>query len=152
MLEILKRIEPYAVLGLRLEALAADEAVILLPLAGNRNDKGTCFAGSLYSALVLAGWCLTMKACADLGDGPWEAVVKGSQVSFLRPVASDCRAVARLDRTPEPKGEGRWKVAVTVAAFDAENRLCAEFHGDYRGFSAARPRAGRQKTDHQGKE
>ncbi|MBN1141677.1 MAG: YiiD C-terminal domain-containing protein [Deltaproteobacteria bacterium] len=151
MLEILNRIEPYSSLGLRLEALDSERAVISMPLDGNRNDKGTGFAGSLYSALVLAGWCLTMKTCADRGDGPWEAMIKGSQVSFLRPVASDCRAVARFDGPPEPKGKGRWKVAVTVAAFDAENRLCAEFHGDYRGFSAARPPADRPTTDHQRK-
>lgn len=133
MLEPLNRIEPFLSLGLRLESLSPDEAVIFLPLAGNRNDKGSCFAGSLYSALVLAGWCLTMKFCAEGGE-EWEAVVKSSQVSFPRPATTDCRMVARLEGTPQPKGEGRWAVAVVVEAHDVHDRVCAVFRGEFRGF------------------
>ena len=52
-----------AVGALRLEVVYADSSrvAVRIPADGNGNDKGTLFAGSLYSGLVLAGWCLAME-------------------------------------------------------------------------------------------
>ncbi|NLC70178.1 MAG: DUF4442 domain-containing protein [Desulfuromonadaceae bacterium] len=133
MRDVLQRIDAVSALGIVLVSLTAEEAVVAIPVEGNRNDKNTFFAGSLYSAMVLAGWCLTMKLCAGL-QGSWEAVIKDCRISFTRPAGSDCRAVARLERAPEERGEGRLAVFVTVEAIDARNRRCALFHGEYRGF------------------
>ncbi|NLV25256.1 MAG: DUF4442 domain-containing protein [Deltaproteobacteria bacterium] len=131
MIEVLKRIEAVSALGISLVSLTGEEAVVSIPLAGNRNDKGTFFAGSLYAAMVLAGWCLTMKLCSGR-EGRWEAVIKDSRVSFLRPVTGDCRAVARFRKPPLERGEGRVAVFAEVSACDVSNRRCVLFHGEYR--------------------
>lgn len=46
---------PVNALGLELD-LTPDKLIIRAPLSANVNDKGTVFAGSIYSAAVLAGW------------------------------------------------------------------------------------------------
>ena len=40
MIEVLKRIEAVSALGISLVSLTGEEAVVSIPLAGNRNDKG----------------------------------------------------------------------------------------------------------------
>jgi thioesterase domain-containing protein len=133
MLEGFERIEALAALGITLESLTEGQAVVSIPWQGNRNDKGSFFAGSLYSAMVVAGWCLAMKACST-GEGHWEAVIKDCQVSFLRPALSDCRAVARLERAAEERKNGGQALFVVVEAMDARERCCALLHGEYRAF------------------
>ena len=47
-------------MGLRVVAANAQGVTVQIPIEPNRNDKGTLFAGSSYSGLVLAGWMLAM--------------------------------------------------------------------------------------------
>jgi len=133
MRELIKRIDAVSSLGITLESADAREAVVAIPLAGNSNDKGSFFAGSLYSAMVLAGWCLAMENCAGRG-GRWEVVIKDSQVSFKRPAASNCRVVARPQKPAEVGDEDRLALSTVVEALDSRSRCCALFRGEYRGF------------------
>ena len=50
----LSQIEPYRSLAFSETAASPAEVVMTVPLAGNRNDKGSMFGGSIYSAMVLA--------------------------------------------------------------------------------------------------
>ena len=82
-------------MNLDIECVSENEFAIRAPLAPNRNDKGTGFAGSLYSAMVLAGWCfVSTKLKADGLDA--QVAVTSSHVDFLHPVTDDFSAVCRL--------------------------------------------------------
>ena len=54
--DALLSIEPYVSLGLEALEIGEECTRIAVPLAGNRNDKGTMFAGSIGAAMMLAGW------------------------------------------------------------------------------------------------
>ena len=87
------RIAPARALGV---TVAATEPVtISAPLEGNLNDKGTGFAGSLFSVAALAGWALVTRWCAVepiegqrehpvLDDPPDDPDAGGAGPIFLR--------------------------------------------------------------------
>ena len=128
------RIAPARALGLTLESI--DPLAIAAPLAVNLNDKGTGFAGSLFSAAALAGWALVTRWCAaDSIDA--EVVLQTSTARFLAPARADFRAVAqepgaaqrdRLRRMLVRGGRGRAEVAVDVKCHEA---IVMTFSGAY---------------------
>jgi thioesterase domain-containing protein len=65
------------------------------PLAPNRNDKGTAFAGAIYSALVLAPWCLLTAALKERGIKA-DVMVYRASVKYLQPVRDDFVAECRV--------------------------------------------------------
>jgi thioesterase domain-containing protein len=127
----LEQIEPYRTLGFRLESASADEVVMTAPLAGNRNDKGTMFGGSVYAAAVLAGWLLCVeRAKADGVDG--DVVIKDSSIAFLRPVRGPISVVAALRGSPTRTRHGNIAFELDVTARNESGAVCAEFAGQYR--------------------
>lgn len=138
------RIAPARALGVRLEAL--DPVTISAPLASNHNDKGTGFAGSLFSVAALAGWAVLTRWCASERLDA-EVVLQSSTVRFLAPARADFRAVAhdppaaqreRLRRMLARSGRGRAEIAVDVTCHAA---LVMSFTGAYAVIaSAARAR------------
>ncbi len=72
------------------------ELSIAAPLLPNINDKGTAFAGSLFSAMVLAGWLYVTVRLKQEGIDA-EAVASASDIRYLKPVTGDFSAVCRLD-------------------------------------------------------
>ena len=138
---IAARIAPAQPLGLRLEAI--DPVIIGAPLAANLNDKGTGFAGSLFSVAALAGWALVMRWCATESIDA-EVVLQSSTARFLAPARADFRAIAReppaaqrekLARMLERSGRGRAEVAVDVKCHEA---LVMSFTGAYAVMASAR--------------
>lgn len=127
----LDRIEPLAKLGIEKVNRDAECAEFAIPLAGNRNDKGTLFAGSQYSALVLAGWYHT-SAWAEEQGLPDQVAIKDAQVSYPKPATSDLRVVARFDQAPDQRPSGHWRACVTVEALDRAGEVVARLKGDYR--------------------
>ena len=65
------------------------------PLRPNINDKGTAFAGSISSLLVLAGWGLVTLRLRDAGIEA-EVVVSKSETDYKRPIRSDMRSTAEV--------------------------------------------------------
>ena len=127
----LEQIEPFRTLDFRLDSAAAERVVMSVPLAGNRNDKGTMFGGSVYSAMVLAGWLLCIEqARAQGGEG--DIVIKDSSVAFLRPVRGRLTVSAEPRQDPARTRRGNLAFDVTVTARDEDGRRCAEFSGEYR--------------------
>lgn len=128
----LERIEPLAALGI--EPLASpnpDETRFRIPLAGNRNDKGSLFAGSQYSALVLAGWYHTANWSLAAGLGETVAI-RDCQVRYPQPALTDLVVSARFTAEPDPRPSGHWRARVIAEARDAEGSLVGELTGDYR--------------------
>jgi len=135
------RIAPARALGL---TVAATEPVtISAPLEGNLNDKGTGFAGSLFSVAALAGWALVTRWCATEPVDA-EVVVQSSKVRFLAPARGEFRAIAhelpdkqreKLARMLIRSGRGRAEVTVDVKCDEA---LVMSFTGVYAVILTAR--------------
>ena len=127
----LDAIEPYVTLGFREDHGDPDRVSIRVPLAGNRNDKGTLFGGSMYSGMLLAGWRLCGLHAADNGKSG-DIYVKDSAVKFLRPILSDMTAVATLVEPPRTTGRGNVAYAIGIDALDAEGKLCGRATASFR--------------------
>lgn len=135
------RIAPARALGVSVESV--DPVTLSAPLDANLNDKGTGFAGSLYSVAALAGWALVMRWCAA-GPVGAEVVLQSSTARFLAPARADFRALAheppaaqrdKLHRMLTRSGRGRAEVAVDVKCHEA---LVMTFTGVYAVIAGAR--------------
>lgn len=127
----LEYIEPLAKLGI--EWVSSDDAHALfrMPLQGNRNDKGTVFAGSQYAALVVAGWYHTARWAGQQGL-PEQVAIKDSQVSYPKAARSDLDIEARFTAPPDRRPSGHWRARVKVTARDDSADVVAVLTGDYR--------------------
>ena len=83
-------------LGIEPGRCADGTLVLKAPLAPNRNDKGTAFAGSLSAVATLAGWSAIWLAVRDAGLAG-TIVIQDCAIRFLRPVTRDFEA-----RCPKP--------------------------------------------------
>jgi thioesterase domain-containing protein len=114
------RIAPARALGLSVEA--TEPVTIAAPLEPNVNDKGTAFAGSLFSVAALAGWAHMMRWCAAQSFEA-EVLLQASKAQFLAPARAAFRATAlepplsqreKLARMLARSGRGRIEIAVSV--------------------------------------
>jgi thioesterase domain-containing protein len=127
----LEAIEPFVTLRMSESDVGPERVVIDMPLAGNRNDKGTLFGGSMYSAMLLAGWRLSVVSGQEMGKAG-DVYVKDSDVRFLRPIRSNMRAVARPIREPYETSRGNLAFDVEVDAIDEAGDLCGRARVTYR--------------------
>lgn len=114
--QILKDIPVVNGMGLRVESADAQSVTIRIPIEPNRNDKGTLFAGSSYSGLVLAGWLLAMNRARTSGFAdPWAAVVD-AHVHYAKPIRETVHATATFVDEPHlVPGARNWaQIRVTV--------------------------------------
>ena len=91
----LNSIGPFNGLNMKLVECSATSAVIGIAIDGNRNDKNTMFAGSIYSAMVLAGWVLA-RGASEASCPTFDVVIKESSIRFRLPVKSSCTATAEI--------------------------------------------------------
>jgi thioesterase domain-containing protein len=133
---LLGRIEPARALGLAVAAAGREQVVLTAPLAGNRNDKGSAFAGSLLSAAALAGWALVSCVCADESIDA-EVALQGAAARFLAPARLDFRAEARapeaaalakLKKMLARGGRGRIEIGVVITSGETQ---VMNFTGSY---------------------
>jgi len=123
-------------IGVRVLAYDGRSLVLAAPLAGNSNDKGTAFGGSLYSVAVLAGWgLLALELESRTIDA--EIVIHEGRVEYLVPIAGDFIARARTPDTAvierslrmlQRYGRARLEVAVVV---EREGVEAVRFNGSY---------------------
>lgn len=115
------RIAPARALGLIVEG--TEPVIIAAPLEANLNDKGTGFAGSLFSVAALAGWAHVMRWCATQSIEA-EVMLQASKAQFLAPARAGFRATAlepslsqqeKLVRMLARSGRGRMELAVSVS-------------------------------------
>ena len=113
-------------MGLRVVAANAQGVTVQIPIEPNRNDKGTLFAGSSYSGLVLAGRMLAIEPAQASGSKRPRAAVLDAHVHYAKPIREDVLAKAEFAEEPNlVPGARNWaKVKVTV-----DERLA--FEGTY---------------------
>lgn len=114
------RIAPARALGLTVEA--DDPVTIAAPLEANVNDKGTAFAGSLFSVAALAGWLHLMRWCSNRSLDA-EVALQGASAQFIAPARAGFRAIAgdppreqreRLELMLARRGRGRIEIPIEV--------------------------------------
>jgi len=124
-------------LGIAVVSAPPGALVLQMPLAPNRNHKGTAFAGSLSALTTLAGWSLLWLALREAGDHA-HVVIQDSSMRYLKPVHSDAFATATA---PDPEAmrhlltalrrHGRGRVTVDVTVRDAGGVEVAAMTGRY---------------------
>lgn len=118
------RAEIPATRRLGIEPARCDSTALVLsaPLAPNRNDKGTAFAGSLCAITTLAGWSAIWLALHD-ADLAGTIVIQDSTIRYLRPVTRDFEArcsmptaaqLARFLTTLRKHGKARLRLRVVI--------------------------------------
>jgi thioesterase domain-containing protein len=107
-----------------------------VPLAANRNDKGTGFAGSIVTLATLAGWAL-ITLWVEERRGPVDVAVYRSEMSYRQPITGDffarcllpeAKGLNTLLASLDSKGRGRLELSVTVCQGETE---AAFFKGAY---------------------
>ena len=119
---------PLVAAAMRIRLLSATDTEVRarLPFEGNANDKGTLFAGAIFSLLVVSGWSLAMARAFACGfERPWAAVVESS-CSYKKALRADSVAVATFTEPAEPVVGARNWLQVEVRIDDA---VC--FRGKY---------------------
>ena len=128
----LRKIEPFSSLHMGFVDCTDDQMSLSIRLEGNLNDKGTMFAGSIYSVLVLTGWALMKHQC-DQRDGDYDVVIKESETSYKRPVNSAGLATAILINEIETTTRGSLSARINVSLLNDSQKVCATLKGTYIG-------------------
>ena len=104
--------------AMALQAVAASpqRVELALPLAANRNHKGTMFGGSLAALATLACWSLVhVRMQRDALAG--ELVVMRSEMDYLAPATDACAGVCEFT------DESAWSLCTRMLARRGRARL-----------------------------
>ena len=125
-----------AALEVEVRDLGPAGLVVAAPLAPNRNDKNTAFAGSLAAVATLTGWGMTWVSLREQGREV-DIVIARSRLQYRRPVGGEIVAVCprpareRLDALMaelDEQGRARWELDVVV---DTPAGRAVDFAGTY---------------------
>ncbi len=114
-----------------LVSLSETEAEVTLPITPSMNDKGTAFAGAIFSAMVLTGWALSMKQALDYYQtkSVWAASTH-STIRYYRPITADSLIQGRLiNRTVDARN--RLKILVKCEIMGADGKKQVAFSSTY---------------------
>jgi len=102
-----------------------------LPLAPNINDKGTAFAGSVFSLAVLSGYEIALERSNHLNLSG-NLFLLSSHITYHQPGLSDLITRSRIIEDLKPTRKANWKMRIEVEVVDAQSQsLCATFEGLY---------------------
>jgi len=102
-----------------------------LPLAPNINDKGTAFAGSIFSLAVLSGYETALDRLGQLSLSG-NLFLLSSHITYHQPGLSDLIAQGRILDNLKPTRKSNWKMRIEVEVMEAQSQsLCATFEGLY---------------------
>ena len=102
-----------------------------LPLAPNINDKGTAFAGSIFSLAVLSGYEIALERSNQLNLSG-NLFLLSSHITYHQPGLSNLIAQGRIIGDLKPTKKANWKMRIEVEVVDAQSQsLCATFEGLY---------------------
>ena len=123
------KIEAIKRMALEERDTGSGQPTVLVPLEGNTNDKGTMFAGSIFSACILCGYRAAERAFAEAGIRG-DIVAAQADIKYLRPVSSD--AVATVHSiSPIDTSRTQPALNVQVDLLDANNQTCATLTARY---------------------
>jgi len=124
--------------AMEISVLRSDDTGITLsaPLAINKNDKNTAFAGALATLTTLSGWALTSLIVEGQSDD-FNVVASKSQIEYLRPVTTEIVAYCDM---PEKElvevflkrlgSHGKARLNLT-ARIECNGAKAVSFSGDY---------------------
>ncbi len=124
--------------AMKISVVRVDDTRITLsaPLAINKNDKNTGFAGALATLTTLSGWAIVRQIVEGQSDD-YDLVASESKIQYLQPVIT--KIVAHCDM-PEPEivkaflkrldshGKARLNVAARI---ECNGVTAVSFSGDY---------------------
>jgi thioesterase domain-containing protein len=110
--------------------LSEREEGVLIPLGTNLNDKGSLFAGSLFSGATLATYRATERLFASRGL-TGELVAKKATIQYLKRVVTDGLAVASPVAEPLLKPNGNYTVTMRAVVTDTAGQVCAELTAEF---------------------
>ena len=124
-------------LGIAIAELDAQRLSLVMPLAPNRNHKGTVFAGSLSALATLAGWSVVWLMLRDAGVTA-HVVIQDAQIRYLAPTRSDVTATTEF---PDPavwqralnglQRRGKARLTLSAELRDDNGAVVATFSGRY---------------------
>jgi thioesterase domain-containing protein len=124
-------------LGIRVAELDERHLSLVMPLAPNRNHKGTVFAGSLSALATLAGWSAVWLKLRDAGVVS-HVVIQDAQIRYLAPTRSDVTATTTFpdDATWQRafnglQRRGKARLALSAELRDDTGAVVATFSGRY---------------------
>lgn len=124
-------------LGIVVSELDAQCLTLLMPLAPNRNHKGTVFAGSLSALATLAGWSIVWLKLREAGEQA-HVVIQDAQIRYVAPTRSDVTARADFpdDATWQRalaglRKRGKARLPLSAALRDDQGEVVATFSGRY---------------------
>jgi thioesterase domain-containing protein len=124
-------------LGIGIAELDDRHLSLMMPLAPNRNHKGTVFAGSLSALATLTGWSVIWLKLREAGVEA-HVVIQDAQIRYLAPTRTDVisttafpdtatwqRALSGLQR------RGKSRLALNAELRDDTGAVVATFSGRY---------------------
>ncbi len=131
----LKKNIPMALhMGISILSCNENSLVAEAPLKENQNDKGTGFAGSLYSLCALSSWGFIRSLLIDKNLN-CDIMMHTSEIVFQKPVLDDITAIAKPENPEELKSfieklkqEGKSRIEINVNVISG-NDLKAVFKG-----------------------
>lgn len=89
------KIQITELMGITVTAYTGRELTIEAPIATNKNDKNTAFAGSIYSTAVLCGWALISQALSDTGIEA-RVMVINANITYKKAITGDLCFTSKL--------------------------------------------------------
>ena len=121
-------------MGFAIEFIPPSRIEIHVPLNPNVNDKGTAFAGSIYSSLVLAPWYLLTEITQNHGLN-CKISVFYSTVRFRTPIKDDFTAHCEISDSRKLisalRENGRCRVSATSHISGTSEKQVCTFDGKY---------------------
>lgn len=124
-------------LGITVAELDGQRLSLMMPLAPNRNHKGTVFAGSLSALATLAGWSVVWLMLRDAGVAA-HVVIQDAQIRYLAPTRSDVTATTEFpDAATWQRAlngllrRGKARLALSAVLHDVDGEVVATFSGRY---------------------
>ena len=133
--DLFRDIVPAKAMGIEVASFKNGRITLTAPLDLNINDKGTGFAGSIASMLMLAGWGAVTAALRDWNIEADVMVVK-SEIEYSHAVGADFRSAAemsnedleRICRELESRGRSRLRIQSSLWSGGQE---CASMTAHY---------------------
>jgi hypothetical protein len=110
--------------------LREGDAGVHIPLVCNANDKGSLFAGSIFSGATLAAYRAAERLFESRGL-TGDLVAKTATVNYLKRIISDGLAQAIPINEPILKPNGNYTVSMNVCVVDTDGTCGAELTAEF---------------------
>ncbi len=94
--KILQSIPILEAMGIQLQSVTQDQAILSVPLKPNHNHKNTAFGGSLYAACTAASYALIYSLQIQDQLTHRDLVITRGEIQYLKPVSSDFLVTASI--------------------------------------------------------